>query len=107
MILPALAALSTSPATALWVVIAMLAYQQLENYVIAPRVTARTMAIHPAVTIGALIAGASLLGGVGVVVALPVAATIQAVISTTVQRHKVIEGEAVSDEPSDDNPSDP
>jgi predicted PurR-regulated permease PerM len=107
MILPALAALSISPATALWVVIAMLAYQQLENYVIAPRVTARTMAIHPAVTIGALIAGASLLGGVGVVVALPVAATIQAVISTTVQRHKVIEGEAVSDELSDDNPSDP
>jgi predicted PurR-regulated permease PerM len=104
MILPALAALSISPATALWVVIAMLAYQQLENYVIAPRVTARTMAIHPAVTIGALIAGGSLLGGVGVVVALPVAATIQAVISTTVQRHKVIEAEAVSDEPSDDNP---
>ena len=107
MILPALAALSVSPGTALWVVIAMLAYQQLENYLIAPRVTAKTMAIHPAVTIGALIAGGSLLGGVGVVLALPVAATIQAVISTTVQRHKVIEAEAVSEEPSEEAPPDP
>jgi predicted PurR-regulated permease PerM len=101
MVLPALAALSVSPITALWVVVAMVSYQQLENYLIAPRVTARTMAIHPAVTIGALIAGGSLLGGVGVVVALPVAATIQAVISTTVQRHKVIEDDAVADEPLD------
>ena len=99
MVLPALAALSISPATALWVVIAMVAYQQLENYLIAPRVTARTMAIHPAITIGALIAGASLLGGAGAVLALPVTATIQALISTTVQRHQVIEAEAVAEEP--------
>jgi len=103
MVLPALAALSISPLTSLWVVIAMVAYQQLENYLIAPRVTARTMAIHPAVTIGALIAGASLLGGMGAVLALPVAATIQALISTTMQRHSLIEAEALNDEP----PSEP
>ena len=99
LVLPALAALSISPGTALWVVIAMIAYQQLENYLIAPRVTARTMAIHPAVTIGALIAGASLLGGMGAVLALPVAATIQALISTTIQRHNLIQAEALMDEP--------
>jgi predicted PurR-regulated permease PerM len=104
MVLPALAALSISPATALWVVIAMVAYQQLENYLIAPRVTARTMAIHPAITIGALIAGASLLGGAGAVLALPVTATIQALISTTVQRHQVIEAEAVAEEPGEQPP---
>lgn len=103
MVLPALAALSISPLTSLWVVIAMVAYQQLENYLIAPRVTARTMAIHPAVTIGALIAGASLLGGMGAVLALPVTATIQALISTTMQRHSLIEAEALDDEP----PSEP
>ncbi len=98
MVLPALAALSVSPATALWVVIAMIGYQQLENYLIAPRITARTMAIHPAVTIGALIAGASLLGGMGAVLALPVTATIQALISTTIQRHNVIEAETLVEE---------
>ncbi|MGH8928107.1 MAG: AI-2E family transporter [Acidimicrobiia bacterium] len=95
MVLPALAALSVSPLTALWVVVAMVAYQQLENYVVAPRVTARTMAIHPAITIGALIAGASLLGAMGAVLALPVAATIQALISTTIHRHNLIESEAL------------
>ena len=102
LVLPALAALSVSPAAALWVVIAMVAYQQLENYLIAPRVTARTMAIHPAVTIGALIAGASLLGGMGAVLALPVAATIQALISTTIQRHNVIEAETLVEEAEDE-----
>jgi predicted PurR-regulated permease PerM len=106
MVLPALAALSISPSTALWVVIAMVAYQQLENYLIAPRVTARTMAIHPAITIGALIAGASLLGGAGAVMALPVTATIQALISTTVQRHQVIEAGAVAEEPGE-HPTEP
>jgi predicted PurR-regulated permease PerM len=98
MVLPALAALSVSPARALWVVIAMVGYQQFENYLIAPRITARTMAIHPAVTIGALIAGASLLGGMGAVLALPVTATIQALISTTIQRHNVIEAETLVEE---------
>ena len=49
------------------------------------------MAIHPAVSIGAVIAGASLLGGIGAVLALPVAATIQAFISTAVSRHELIE----------------
>ena len=102
MVLPALAALSVSPAAALWVVIAMVSYQQLENWLIAPRVTARTMAIHPAVTIGALIAGASLLGGMGAVLALPVAATIQALISTTIQRHNVIEAETLVEEAEDE-----
>jgi predicted PurR-regulated permease PerM len=65
-------------------------------------VTARTMAIHPAVTIGALIAGASLLGGMGAVLALPVAATIQALISTTIQRHNVIEVETLIEEEEDE-----
>jgi predicted PurR-regulated permease PerM len=98
MVLPALTALAVSPLTALWVVVALVAYQQLENYLIAPKITARTMAIHPAVTIGSLIAGGSLLGAMGVVLSLPVAATIQALISTTVHRHRLIESEFL-DEP--------
>ncbi|HJU51733.1 MAG TPA: AI-2E family transporter [Acidimicrobiia bacterium] len=91
MVLPALAALSVSPLTALWVVIAMIVYQQLENYVIAPRVTSKTMDIHPAVSIGAVIAGASLLGGVGAILALPVTAIVQALVSSALARHDVIE----------------
>lgn len=100
MILPALVALVKSPVVALWVVVALIAYQQLENYVIAPRITARTMSLHPAVSVAAVIAGASILGGIGAVLALPVAAIIQALASTTVHRHELVE--ELREPPSDE-----
>lgn len=95
MVLPAVAALSITPIKAVWVVVAMVAYQQLENYLIAPRITRKTMSIHPAVSIGAVIAGASLLGGVGAILALPLTAIIQALISSAVNRHDVIDAESL------------
>lgn len=98
LVLPAVVALIDSPWTALWVVVALVAYQQIENYLVAPKITARTMAIHPAVSIGAVIAGAALLGPIGAVLALPAAATIQAVASTTIHRHQLI-SEAQEAEP--------
>ncbi|MFP5332575.1 MAG: AI-2E family transporter [Acidimicrobiia bacterium] len=96
-VLPLVVALVNDPAAALWVLVALVAYQQVENFVIAPRISARAMAIHPAVSVGAVLAGASLLGGVGAVLALPVAATIQAAISTAMARHELVE-EAPDDE---------
>ena len=84
-----------NPGKALWVIIALVAYQQIENYFVAPKITARAMAIHPAVSVGAVIAGASLIGAIGAVLALPVAATIQAVISTALHRHELIDADAL------------
>jgi predicted PurR-regulated permease PerM len=96
--LPVFIALIENPITALWVIILIIAYQQVENLVISPRVTARTMAIHPAVSVGAVIAGGSLLGAVGTVLSLPVAAIVQSLISTTRQRHDLVEGFEHNDE---------
>lgn len=98
-VLPVLVALVNDPITALWVLVALVAYQQVENFLIAPRISARAMAIHPAVSVGAVLAGASLLGGVGAVLALPVAATIQAAISTAMARHELVEEAPTEDEP--------
>jgi predicted PurR-regulated permease PerM len=53
-----------------------IAYQQLENYVIYPRVMARTVSIPGAVTVIAALIGASLLGVVGALLAIPTAASI-------------------------------
>lgn len=110
-ILPVTVALFDDPLSALWVLVALVGYQQVENLLIAPRITARAMAIHPAVSIGAVIAGAALLGGVGAVLSLPVAATIQAAVSTAMRRHELVEvfgDEAESpDAPSDGSPGDP
>lgn len=99
-VLPVLVALFQRPVAALWVVAWLVAYQQVENFWVAPKITARTMAIHPAVSIGAVIAGASLLGGIGAVLALPVAATVQAFISTALRRHELVEGASHPEEPS-------
>jgi predicted PurR-regulated permease PerM len=97
--LPVLVALLSDPLDAVWVVAFIVAYQQVENYLLAPRITARTMSLHPAVAFGSVIAGAALLGGVGALLALPVAATLQAFGSTYVRRHEVVEeaGPAVTD----------
>ncbi|HEY3142372.1 MAG TPA: AI-2E family transporter [Acidimicrobiales bacterium] len=69
----------------------VVAYQQVENYFLAPRITARTMELHPAVAFGTVITGAALLGPVGAVLALPAAAILQAFGSTLIDRHDVLE----------------
>lgn len=51
-----------------------LIYQQLENYVIAPKIMARTVAVPGAVTVVAALAGGTLLGVLGALLAIPVAA---------------------------------
>jgi len=96
---PVLVALINDPIDALVVVIFILVYQQIENYFFAPRVTARTMAIHPAVAFGSVIAGASILGPIGAILALPAAAIIQAFGSTYLHRHDVVESTLISKEP--------
>ncbi|MDG1365861.1 MAG: AI-2E family transporter [Acidimicrobiales bacterium] len=79
--LPLIITVVDSPRTALSVLIVVIAYQQLENYLFAPRVTAQTMEIHVAVAYGSVIAGGALLGVVGALLALPFAATAQAFVS--------------------------
>lgn len=58
----------------------LLVYQQLENYVIAPRVMNRAIDLNPATVIVALIIGGSVAGLVGALLALPVAAMIKIVM---------------------------
>jgi len=80
--LPILIALLDNPIDALWVSVVVLAYQQVENYVLAPPITAQTMDVHPAVAFGSVLAGAGLLGAVGALLALPAAAVFQAFVSS-------------------------
>jgi predicted PurR-regulated permease PerM len=88
---PVVIALIDSPAQGLWTLAFVVLYQQLENYVFLPRVTARTMEMHVAVAFGSVIVGSALLGPIGAVLALPAAATGQAFVSSYVNRHEVDE----------------
>ena len=62
------------PKKALIALIYYLIYQQLENYVVAPRVMQHTVSVPGPVTIVAALAGAALLGVLGALLAIPVAA---------------------------------
>ena len=89
-LLPALIALAEQPRDAIWVVIFGTVYQQIENYFLAPHVTSRTVFIHPAVAFGAVIAGVSLFGPLGGLVAIPVVAAIEAVVQTYWHRYELV-----------------
>jgi predicted PurR-regulated permease PerM len=97
---PLLVALVGSPIDALVLLIYFTLYQQLENYVFSPHVTARTMELHPALAFGAAIAGASISGVVGAFLALPAAAIVQAVASSYVRTHEVIRDDLTREEVS-------
>ena len=63
-------------ATIIWAIWAIV-YQQFENHVIQPQVQKRTVNVHPFVTIVAVLIGSTLLGVLGALLAIPVAASIQ------------------------------
>jgi predicted PurR-regulated permease PerM len=90
-VLLVLVALVNNPINALWVVAFIVLYQQLENYALAPTIQSRTMDVHPAVAFVAVLIGGTLLGGVGALLALPATAIIQALLSTYVRRHSLID----------------
>jgi predicted PurR-regulated permease PerM len=88
--LPVLIALLNRPVDALWVLAFIVLYQQFENMVLSPRITSRTMALHPAVAFGAVIAGGAVMGPIGALLALPAAASVQSLISTYLHRYEVV-----------------
>ena len=74
-----LLALTVSVETAAIVLAAYMIYQAVENYVTSPRVFSQTLQLRPLVTLVAILIGGKLLGILGVLLALPVAAAIPTV----------------------------
>jgi predicted PurR-regulated permease PerM len=60
------------------------AYQQFENYVLYPHVMKRSVDVSPAVTVVAVLIGGSLLGVLGALLAIPIAAAVQLVMQEVV-----------------------
>jgi predicted PurR-regulated permease PerM len=88
--LPALIAFSSSTLDGVLVIVFVIVYQQIENYVFSPRISNRTMDIHPAVAFGAVIVGGALAGALGAIIAIPIVASIQAIIETYGRRYELI-----------------
>lgn len=87
--LPMLIAFTVSPWHTVYVLAFVVIYQQFENYVLQPKLTSRTVDIHPAVAFGSVIAGTALLGAVGALIAIPAVATLQSFLGAYVKRYEV------------------
>ncbi|MBN2117738.1 MAG: AI-2E family transporter [Anaerolineales bacterium] len=79
-----LVALSLAPEKALWVVVATIAIQMLENAVLVPRIMKNAMGVNPIMVLLSLIAFGSVFGFAGAVLAIPLAAIIQLLVSRAV-----------------------
>ena len=66
-------------ATIVWVAF-IIVWQRFEDYVVQPLVYGKALKVNPIVTIVSVLAGASLLGILGALLAIPIAAAIQIIL---------------------------
>ncbi|MBU4216062.1 MAG: AI-2E family transporter [Actinobacteria bacterium] len=96
--LPVVVALTISPVRGLLVLAFIVAYQQVENLLLSPKVSQQSLALNPAIAFLAVLAFGAVFGALGAFLALPVAAVIQAVSSTYVRRHELVESPMLTDD---------
>jgi putative heme transporter len=98
----------TAVQTALIVLAIIIGVQQIESNVLQPVIMRRAVALHPVVVLGALTAGAALIGVIGAFLAVPVAAVLSAVANELRLRHEATQQPATTpdDGPPDDGPPD-
>ncbi len=68
----------------------VLVYQQIENYWLSPKISAKTMELNAALAFGSALAGGALFGPMGAFMALPVAALIYSFIKNYRHGHEVV-----------------
>ena len=84
-------ALAIAPSKLIWVIIATLVIQQLENSVLVPRVMRKAVGVNPFVSLLAIFAFSSFFGVAGALMAIPMAAIIQLLLDRFVFQTGAIE----------------
>ncbi|HSM55884.1 MAG TPA: AI-2E family transporter [Candidatus Sulfomarinibacteraceae bacterium] len=92
----ALVALTLGPDKLGWVVVATVVIQQIENSLLVPRVMRKAVGVNPFVSLLALFAFSSLLGIVGALMAIPMAAIIQILLNRFVFEREALKPELSS-----------
>jgi predicted PurR-regulated permease PerM len=81
--LPALVGLaSPQPWMGIAALVWAIAYQQVENLTLEPRISARSVDLHPAVSFTVVLLGAALFGPVGALLSIPVSAMLYSLVDT-------------------------
>jgi predicted PurR-regulated permease PerM len=83
----ALVVLATASDKFIWIVLIIVVLQAFQSYVTAPKIMSESMDIHPLTVVIAMLVGGALGGGLGLLLAVPVAAAVKA-IYTVFTRHR-------------------
>ena len=103
---PALFAVLRDPLDVVWIIVFATIYQQIESYWLTPKVSNRTMDVHPAVALGSVFVGVGLFGPIGALIGIPVAAAALTIMETFRRRHELLpELEALHEEDGDQESS--
>jgi predicted PurR-regulated permease PerM len=89
----ALIALSISPSKLVWVILATVIIQQLENNLLVPRVMRKAVGVNPFVSLLAIFSFSTFFGIMGALVAIPFAAIIQILLDRFLFRPGTVEPE--------------
>lgn len=86
---PTAAALQESSTQALIVVVGMIVYQQFEDRILVPRIYGRMLNLPPIIVLVAVLAGAELLGIIGVLLALPLTAAARVAVDFMIENRRL------------------
>jgi predicted PurR-regulated permease PerM len=98
---PVAGALLVSPVDAIIALAWIIIYQQIENYLLAPRLTAKTMDVSAPIAFAAALIGGALGGFLFAFLALPVAGIIQSVIRNHGRQYEVIDDAGAAEQAVD------
>lgn len=101
-VLPVLVALSVDPGKAVIVLLILLTVTGVRNYVLAPRLSRRTVDLHPAIAFAGVVGAVTLFGPLAGLFAVPLLATAQAFFSTYVKRHPISDHRLIAKDPECD-----
>ena len=82
--------LSDNPTVGILALVWAILYQQVENLLIEPRISAKAVNVNPAVAFGSVLLGASLFGVAGAFLAIPVTAMLLALLEIYGKRYELI-----------------
>ncbi len=68
------------PRLALWAILVFVVVQQIDNIIFSPRIMGRSVALHPAIIMVAIVVGTSLFGALGAIIAVPLTAVLRDII---------------------------
>lgn len=79
------------------VLVYIIIYQQIENLILAPKISQRTMDLNPAIAFLSVLAFGAVFGALGAFLALPMAASFQAIFTASIKQYQLIDSPLMQD----------